>query len=152
MTSLIWIAYPFTFHINSHYSNIAANIFNVNHNLKYNPNAFNSVKYYNRNNSICFDLNHKNKLTYLMKDKYNYLLSFRIYKYKCLIFLKTKPIAYNYTEVDVEIRQKRIDSNKLNFNHYNKINNVICKYIYDNIITKPKEQLSTELFKYFNRY
>jgi len=154
VSSLTWlIANPFTFHIQNHYSNIAANIFNVNNYLNTNPNAFNSINYYNKNNSICFNLNHKNNLTYLMKDKHNYMVSFTIFKYKCLLFLKATPIAYNYTIIDVDLRKKRIDKNhKLNFNHHNRINNIIYKYIYNNIITKDQEPLSIELFKYFNKY
>ena len=34
-----------------------------------------------------------------MKDKYNYIIGFDIHKYKYKIFLKSKPILYNYTEV-----------------------------------------------------
>jgi len=153
ISSLTWFAYPFTVHIQNHYSNIAANIFNINENLKYNQNAFNSISYYNKNNTICFNLNHKNNLTYLIKDKYNYIVSFRIFKYKYLLFLKSTPIAYNYTLIDVDIRQKRLDKiQKLNFNHYNRISNIICKYIYNNIIIKKTEPLSIELFKFFNSY
>ena len=153
ISSLTWFAYPFTFHIQNHYSNIAANIFNVNTYLKYDKNAFNSINYYNKNNTICFNLNHKNNLTYLMKDKHNYMVSFTVFKYKCLLFLKATPIAYNYTIIDVDLRKKRIDKNhKLNFNHHNRINNIIYKYIYNNIITKHTEPLSIELFKYFNSY
>jgi|688.fasta_scaffold388137_3 hypothetical protein len=153
ISSLTCLAYPFTLHIQNHYSNIAANIFNVNDHLKNNQNAFNSISYYNKNNTICFNLNHKNNLTYLMKDKYNYIVSFTIFKYKYLMFLKSTPVAYNYTIMDVDIRKKRIDKNlKLNFNHYNRINNIIYKYINHNIITKKNEPLSLELFKYFNNY
>ena len=126
---------------------------NLNDYLKNNKDAFNSISYYNKNNSMCFTLNHKNNLTYLMKDKYNYIVSFTVFKYKYLMFLKSTPIAYNYTILDIDFRQKRIDKNpKLNFNHYNRINNIIYKYINNNIITKKTDQLSVELFKYFNNY
>ena len=152
-SSCLLLASPFTLHIQNHYSTIAANIFNVNDYLKNNKDAFNSISYYNKNNSMCFTLNHKNNLTYIMKDKYNYIVSFTVFKYKYLMFLKSTPIAYNYTILDIDFRQKRIDKNpKLNFNHYNRINNIIYKYINNNIITKKTDQLSVELFKYFNNY
>ena len=155
ISTFLYLTYPFTIHINNHYSSIAANILNVNDCLKYDKNAFSSVNYYNKNKSIVFNLNNKYNFKYLLKDKYNYLVSFDIYKYKYLIILKSKPIAYNYTEVDIDIRQDRnklFNNNTINFNHYNRINNIIYKYIYYNIILKKKDDLSIELFKFFNNY
>jgi len=157
LSSFILYTYPFTFCINKHYIDIASNIFNVNNNLKYNSDAFNSVNFYNNNRSIVFNINHKNNITYMMKDKYNYIISFNIFKYKYLLFLKSKPISYNYTEIDVDIRRKSDNisytNNKLRYNHYNKINNIIYKYIHNNIIVKKTDKfLATVLFKHFNTY
>ena len=118
--------------------------------------AFKKINYLNQNKSISFDLNHKNNLKFLLKDKYNYLVSFDCYKYKYLILLKSKPIAYNYTQIDIDIRQdrqKNFNNKSINFSHYKRINNIIYKYIYSNIILKNKESdLSIELFKFFNNY
>ena len=148
--------YSFTIHINNHYSSIVSNIFNINsHLIDNNDNAFTSIDYYNNNKSICFSLHHKNKFKLLLKDKYNYLASFECHKYKYLILLKSKPISYNYTEFDIDIRQDRIknrNNTNINFEHYKRINNIIYKYINYNIIYKNKEELSTELFKFFNNY
>jgi hypothetical protein len=115
------------------------------------------VNFYNNNRSIVFNINHKNNITYMMKDKYNYIISFNIFKYKYLLFLKSKPISYNYTEIDIDIRRKSDNisytNNKLRYNHYNKINNIIYKYIHNNIIVKKTDKfLATVLFKHFNTY
>jgi hypothetical protein len=92
-------------------------------------------------------------MTYFLKDKNNYILSFNVFKYKYLIFLKLTPITYNHTEVNIDIRQSRQNLDyKINFNHYNRINNIIYRYIYNNIVTKENEELSVDLFKYFNNY
>ena len=94
----------------------------------------------------------------MLKDKYNYLISFDIYKYKYLITLKSKPISYNYTVIDIDIRQNRnikYNNTALNFNHYKRIDNIIYKYIYNNIILKNNENkydMSIDLFKFFNKY
>ena len=156
ISSLLYLGNPFTLHINKHYSTIASNIFDINHRLKYDKdNSFKTINFYNQNKSLSFNINHKNNLKLLFKDKYNYLVSFDIYRYKYLIFLKSKPISYNYTEIDIDIRQdrnKNFNKNSINFNHYNRINNIIYKYIYNNIIIKNKDDLSIELFKYFNNY
>lgn len=156
-SSFLYFTNPFTIHINDHYTKIASNIFDVNNLLKYDKDtAFRSINYLNQNKSICFDLNHKNNLKFLLKDKYNYLVSFDCYKYKYLILLKSKPIAYNYTQIDIDIRQdrqKNFNYNSINFNHYKRINNIIYKYIYYNIILKNKDNdLDIELFKFFNNY
>ena len=154
----------FTLHINNHYSNIAGKIFNLNSILNYrfynNDDNFYclnnyNLEFYNSNKSMYLALNDKHNFKYLLKDKYNYLVSFDIYKYKYLIILKSRPIAYNHTEIDIDIRQDRnklFNHNSINFNHYNRINNIIYKYIYYNIILKKKDDLSIELFKFFNNY
>jgi hypothetical protein len=157
ISSLLYLTNTFTIHINSHYSTIASNIFDINNRLKYNRESFKNINYYNNNKSLAFNLDHKNNLKFLLKDKYNYLVSFDIYKYKYLIILKSNPIYHNYTSIDIDIRQdrKKISNyNSLNFNHYKRINNIIYKYIYNNIIIKNKDddELSIDLFKYFNNY
>lgn len=157
ISSFLYLTNTFTIHINNHYSTIASNIFDINNRLKYDRESFKSINYYNQNKSLSFNLNHKNNLKILFKDKYNYLVSFDIYKYKYLIILKSKPIYYNYTEIDVDIRQDRnkiFNHNFLNFNHYKRINNIIYNYIYNNIIIKNKsnDDLAIDLFKYFNNY
>jgi hypothetical protein len=152
-SSLIIIGSGFVLNINKHYTNIASNIFNLNNNIKYNQDIFKTVKYYNQNRSICYSFNHKNNMTFLMKDKTNYAISFTVFKYKYLIFLKLLPIAYNHTEVNIDIRQSHQNYKyKINFNHYNRINNIIYRYIYNNVIIKESEELSIDLFKYFNSY
>ena len=157
ISSFLYLSNTFTIHINNHYSNIAGNIFDINNLLKYDRDiAFKNINYYNENKSLIFNLNHKNNLKFLMKDKYNYIIGFDIHKYKYKIFLKSKPILYNYTEIDIDIRQDKnsiLNQNSLNFNHYKRINNIIYKYIYNNIIIKNnKEDLAIDLFKYFNNY
>jgi hypothetical protein len=156
ISSFLYLSNTFTIHINNHYSTIASNIFDINNRLKYDRDSFKNINYFNQNKSLSFNLNHKNNLKYLLKDKYNYLVSFEIYKYKYLIILKSKPINYNYTEIDIDIRQDRnklFNHNSLNFNHYKRVNNIIYKYIYNNLIIKNnKEDLSIDLFKYFNNY
>jgi hypothetical protein len=157
ISSLLYLTNTFTIHINSHYSTIASNIFDINNRLKYDRESFKNINYYNNNKSLSFNLDHKNNLKFLLKDKYNYLVSFDIYKYKYLIILKSNPIYHNYTSIDIDIRQdrKKISNyNSLNFNHYKRINNIIYKYIYNNIIIKNKDddELSIDLFKYFNNY
>jgi hypothetical protein len=155
----------FTLHINNHYSTIAGKIFSLNSILNYGFYYYNKynyydanfcdIKFYNENKSILLQLNDKNNIKYLLKDKYNYFISFDIFKYKYKIILKSKPITYNYTEIDIDIRQNRnnkFNNTELNFNHYRRIDNIIYKYIYNNIILKNKEDMSIELFKFFNSY
>jgi hypothetical protein len=152
-SSLIIFGSSFVLYVDKHYTNIAANIFNLNTNIKYNPYIFKNVKYYNQNRSICYNFNHNNNMTFLLKDKTNYVVSFNVFKYKYLIFLRLVPITYNHTEVNIDIRQSRQNYNyKINFNHYNRVNNIIYRYIYNNIIRKENEELSIDLFKYFNSY
>jgi hypothetical protein len=78
------------------------------------------------------------------------------YEDKYLIILKSTPVYYNYTEIELDIRQNRnnnFNHNSLNFNHYKRINNIIYNYIYNNIIIKnKKDDLSIDLFKFFNNY
>ena len=156
MKTIFIIIISFTIHINSHYSTIAANIFDINNRLKYDRElSFKDINYYNDNKSLSFNLNHKNNLKIILKDKYNYIVGFNIYKYKFQIFLRSKPIQYNYTEIDIDIRQNKVklfNHNSLNFNHYNRVNNIIYKYIYNNIILKNNEEMSVELFRFFNNY
>jgi hypothetical protein len=154
----------FTLHINNHYSTIAGKILNLNSILNYrfynNDDNFYclnnyNLEFYNSNKSMYLALNDKYNIKYLLKDKYNYFISFDIYKYKYKIIVKSKPISYNYTELDIDIRQNRnnkFNNTALNFNHYRKIDNIIYKYIYNNIIIKNKEEMSTELFRFFNNY
>jgi hypothetical protein len=158
----------FTLHINNHYSTIAGKICNLNSILNegfYNNDNTNyffntyDIKFYNNNKSILLELNDKNNIKYLLKDKYNYFISFDIFKYKYKIFIKSTPIAHNYTEIDIDIRQNRnnkFNNTILNFNHYRKIDNIIYKYIYNNIIieneNKNEDELSIKLFKFFNNY
>jgi len=152
-SSLIIFGSSFVLHVDKHYTNIAANIFNLNNNIKYNPYIFKNVKYFNENRSICYNFNHKNNMTYLLKDKTNYAISFNVFKYRYLIFLRLVPITYNHTEINIDIRQSRQNNNyKINFNHYNRVNNIIYRYIYNNVIRKENEELSIDLFKYFNNY
>ena len=149
---------PFTLHINKNYAHIAGNILNLNNMIKNNKELFKSINYYSKNSSICYIYDHKNNYKYMLKDKYNYLISFDIYKYKYLITLKSKPISYNYTVIDIDIRQNRnikYNNTALNFNHYKRIDNIIYKYIYNNIILKNNENkydMSIDLFKFFNKY
>lgn len=152
-SSLIIFGSSFVLHVDKHYTNIAANIFNLNNNIKYNPYIFKNVKYFNENRSICYNFNHKNNMTFLLKDKTNYAISFNVFKYRYLIFLRLVPITYNHTEINIDIRQSRQNNNyKINFNHYNRVNNIIYRYIYNNVIRKENEELSIDLFKYFNNY
>ena len=148
----------FSINVNKHYSLVAGNILNVNKYLKrsYPEFIFKSINYYNNNRSVCYTFDTKNKVKYLLKDKYNYLISFDVFKYKYLITIKSKPIDYNNTILDIDIRHNRnINYNftTFNFRHYEKINNIIYSYIYTNIInSKKKETLSIPLFKFFNSY
>jgi len=154
----------FTLHINNHYSTIAGKICNLNSilnegfynndNSNYFFNTYN-IKYYDNNKSLLLELNDKNNIKYLLKDKYNYFIKFDIFKYKYKVFIKSNPISYNYTQLDIDIRQNRnnkFNSTSLNFNHYKRIDNIIYKYIYNNIILKNKEDMSIELFRFFNNY
>jgi len=150
----------FTLHINNHYSTIAGKIFNLNSIINkgcYNNNiaSYNNLKYYNSNKSLVLELNDKNNFRYLLKDKYSYFITFNIFKYNYKIFIKSKPISHNYTAVDIDIRQNRnlkFNNTVLNFNHYRRIDNIIYKYIYNNIILKNNEEMSVELFRFFNNY
>jgi hypothetical protein len=150
----------FTLHLNNHYSTIAGKILNLNsiiNNGCYNNNiaSYNNLNYYNSNKSLVLELNDKNNFKYLLKDKYSYFITFNIFKYNYKIFIKTKPISHNYTAVDIDIRQNRnlkFNNTALNFNHYRRIDNIIYKYIYNNIILKKNEEMSIELFRFFNNY
>jgi hypothetical protein len=159
----------FTLHINNHYSTIAGKIFKLNKILKYgfyfdNKCVFHDnyhINNYNENKSLMLVLNNKNNIKYLLKDKYNYFISFDIFKYKYKIFVKSKPITHNYTEIDIDIRQNRnnkFNNTALNFNHYRRIDNIIYKYIYNNIIIEKeneieiKDGISIKLFRFFNNY
>ena len=149
----------FLLHINNHYSNIAGKILNLNSiidNRCYN-NDYSNINYYNYNSnkSLVLELNDKNNFKYLLKDKYNYFITFSIFKYNYKVFIKSKPISHNYTTIDIDIRQNRnikFNNTSLNFNHYKRIDNIIYKYIYNNIILKKNEDLSIELFRFFNNY
>jgi len=155
----------FTLHINNHYPIIAGKILNLNSilnqgfynndNTNYFFNTYN-IKYYDNNKSLLLELNDKNNFKYLLKDKYNYFIKFDIFKYKYKVFIKSNPISYNYTQLDIDIRQNRNSkfnsTTSLNFNHYKRIDNIIYKYIYNNIILKNNEEMSIELFRFFNNY
>lgn len=154
----------FTLHINNHYSTIAGKIFNLNSILNYrfynNDDNFYclnnyNLEYYNSNKSMYLALNDKHNFKYLLKDKYNYFITFDIYKYKYKIIINSKPISNNYTAVDVDIRQNRnikFNNTSLNFKNYKRIDNIIYKYIYNNIILKNNEEMSVDLFRFFNNY
>ena len=150
----------FTLHLNNHYSTIAGKILNLNsiiNNGCYNNNiaSYNNLNYYNSNKSLVLELNDKNNFRYLLKDKHTYFITFSIFKYNYKIFIKSKPISYNYTAIDIDIRQNRnlkFNNTALNFNHYRRIDNIIYKYIYNNIILKKNEEMSVELFRFFNSY
>jgi len=149
----------FLLNVNKHYINVASKILNINKLTKYhsnNDNVFKSINYYNNNNSICYVFNNKNNVKFLLKDKYNYLISFDVFKYKYLITIKSTPIAFNHTKLDIDIRQNRnlkYNFTTLNFKHYKTINNLIYSYIYNNIVmNNKKETLSYDLFKFFNNY
>lgn len=158
LISLFSFNSSFTINVNKHYSLIAGNILNINKSLKYSyPEfIFKSINYYNNNKSICFTFDTKNKIKYLLKDKYNYLISFEVFKYKYLITVKSTPISYNNTMLDIDIRHNRnINYNftTFNFRHYNRINNIIYSYINSNIInSNKKDSLAIPLFKFFNNY
>ena len=149
----------FLLHINNHYSNIAGKILNLNSiidNGCYN-NDYSNINYYNYNSnkSLVLELNDKNNFKYLLKDKYNYFITFSIFKYNYKVFIKSKPISHNYTTIDIDIRQNRnikFNNTSLNFNNYKRIDNIIYKYIYNNIILKKNEEMSVELFRFFNSY
>ena len=157
ITSLTCLS-GFTINVNKHYSVLAGDILNLNHNINNNPSIFKSINKYNNNNSICYNFDHKNNYKFLLKDKYNYLVSFDIYKYRYLIILRSMPINYSTTELDIDIRHNRNlkKSNTIyNFKHYKRIDNLIYKYIYENLIKKNNDenyQQSIELFKFFNSY
>ena len=148
----------FTLHINNHYPIIAGKILNLNSILNqgfYNNDNTYNINYYHNNKSLLLELNDKNNFKYLLKDKYNYFIKFDIFKYKYKVFIKSNPISYNYTQLDIDIRQNRnskFNSTSLNFNHYKRIDNIIYKYIYNNIILKNNEEMSVELFRFFNNY
>jgi hypothetical protein len=162
ITSLSYLStFSFTLQLHNHYTTIAGRILNLNTLLKndiYQQDIFRNINYYNNNKSICFTYNHKNNFKYLLKDKYTYAISFEMYKYRYLLFIKSKPITYNYTEIDIEMRRNskfNTTSNNINnINNYKKIDNLIYKYIYSNIVLQQekKEDMSVELFKYFNNY
>ena len=148
----------FSINVNNHYSLVAGSILNVNKylNRAYPEYIFKSINYYNYNRSVCYTFDTKNKVKYLLKDKYNYLISFDIFKYKYLITVKSKPVSHNNTLLDIDIRHNRninYNFSTYNFRHYEKINNIIYSYIYKNIInSEKKEILSIPLFKFFNSY
>lgn len=149
----------FSINVNKHYSLVAGNILNINNFLKkpYPEFIFKSIDLYNDNKSVCYTFNRKNNFKYLLKDKYNYLISFDIFKYKYLITIKSIPINNNNTILDIDIRQNRninFNFTNNNFKNYERINNIIFLYIYKNIIinTNKKEILSIPLFKFFNNY
>jgi len=156
ITSLTYLS-GFTINVNKHYSILAGDILNLNYNINNNPSIFKSINKYNNNNSICYNYNHKNNYKFLLKDKYNYLVSFDIYKYKYLVILRSMPINYSTTELEINIRHNRnlkLRNTIYNFKHYKRIDNIIYKYIYENIIRKNDEnyQQSIDLFKFFNSY
>ena len=100
----------FTLHINNHYSTIAGKICNLNAILDngfYNNDKTNycyntyDIKFYNNNKSLLLELNDKNNVKYLLKNKYNYFITFDIFKYKYNIMVKSYPITYNYTKMDL---------------------------------------------------
>ena len=141
----------FTIHVNDHYTSIAGNILCLNSMIKHRAD-FRSINYYNKNSSICYTYNHKNNFKYLLKDKYNYLISFDIFKYQYIIILKSHPIRHNYTALDIDIRHK-YNTYPKNINHFKRIDNIIYKYIYNNIIENNKNnEISPELFTFFNKY
>jgi len=148
----------FTINVNKHYAVLAGDILNLNNNINHNPSIFKSINKYNNNSSICYNFDHKNNYKYLLKDKYNYLVSFDIHKYRYLIILRSIPINYTTTELDIDIRHNRNlkgTNTILNFKNYKRIENIIYKYIYNNIIIKKnddKYQQSIDLFKFFNSY
>ena len=154
----------FTLHINNHYSIIAGKIFTLNSILNYrfynNDDNFYclnnyNLEFYNSNKSMYLALNDKHNFKYLLKDKYNYFITFDIYKYKYKIIINSKPISHNYTAVDLDIRQNRnlkFNHTSLNFKNYKRIDNIIYKYIYNNIILKNNEEMSVDLFRFFNNY
>jgi hypothetical protein len=160
LISYLSILSSFTVHINNHYSTIAGKILNLNSIINkgcYNNNiaCYHNLNYYNSNKSLVLELNDKNNFKYLLKDKYSYFITFNIFKYNYKIFIKSKPISHNYTAVDIDIRQNRnlkFNNTALNFNHYRRIDNIIYKYIYNNIILKKNEEMSIELFRFFNNY
>jgi hypothetical protein len=160
LISYLSILSSFTVHINNHYSTIAGKILNLNSIINkgcYNNNiaCYHNLNYYNSNKSLVLELNDKNNFKYLLKDKYSYFITFNIFKYNYKIFIKCKPISHNYTTVDIDIRQNRnlkFNNTALNFNHYRRIDNIIYKYIYNNIILKKNEEMSIELFRFFNNY
>ena len=158
-SSILNLSSSFSINVNKHYSLVAGNILNVNKYLKrsYPEYIFKSINYYNNNKTVCYTFDTKNKVKYLLKDKYNYLISFDVYKYKYLITVKSTPISHNNTNLDIDIRpNKHINYNFTRFNlkHYERINNIIYSYIYKNIITNSnkKDTLSIPLFKFFNSY
>lgn len=158
LTSLINYNTSFLINVNKHYTSVAAKILNINKLTKIHSNNEQIFKhiYHNNNASICYSFNNKNNAKLLLKDKYNYLVSFDIYKYKYLIIIKSTPISFNETKLDIDIRHNRnikYNFTSLNFKHYNKINKFIYSYIYNNIImNNKKETLSYDLFKFFNKY
>jgi hypothetical protein len=160
LISYLSILSSFTVHINNHYSTIAGKILNLNSIINkgcYNNNiaCYHNLNYYNSNKSLVLELNDKNNFKYLLKDKYSYFITFNIFKYNYKIFIKSKPISHNYTTIDIDIRQNRnlkFNNTALNFNHYRRIDNIIYKYIYNNIILKKNEEMSIELFRFFNNY
>jgi hypothetical protein len=158
LSSLSYLT-PFTLHFNTHYTTVAGRILNLNTLLKdniYQSDVFRNINYFNNNKSICYTYNNKHNFKYLLKDKYTYLISFDIFRYKYLLYLKSKPLSHNYTEIDIDIRRSiKYNTSMLNFNHYRKVDNIIFKYISNNIyniIEKKKEDMSIELFKFFNNY
>ena len=159
LSAMAYNSYSFSINVNKHYSHVAGNILNINKYLKrsYPEYLFKSINYYNNNKSVCYTFDSKNKVKYLMKDKYNYLISFDIFKYKYLIKIKSTPINYNSTFLDIDIRlNKNVYHNftKLSYKHNKKINNFIFSYIYKNIIvnSNKNETLSVPLFKFFNNF
>jgi hypothetical protein len=159
LSALTYNSYSFSINVNKHYSHVAGNILDLNKYLKrsYPEHLFKSINYYNNNKSVCYIFDTKNKVKYLLKDKYNYLISFDVFKYKYLIKIKSTPINYNSTFLDIDIRlNKNVYHNftKLSYKHNKKINNFIYSYIYKYIIinSNKNETLSVPLFKFFNNF
>ena len=145
-------SFQFTTNINKYYKNIAGNILNLNDKIILNNKLiknnvdilFKDIEYHNK--SICYTFYGKNNLKYILKDNYNYVISFNIYKYRYLMYINVVPLSYVNTTLNIDIRHDK------NLKHLNMINKKIINELMLQIYTNVEKDLSVELFKFFNDF
>ena len=146
-------SFQYNINVNKYYKDIAGNILELNRKLNLNKALlknnvdifFKDIDYYH-NKSICYSFYGKNNLKYMLKDKYNYEISFNIYKYRYLMFINVIPLTFFNTTLNIDIRHDK------NLRHYNIINTLIMNKFITQINTYHHEDMAIELFKFFNDF